>query len=225
MIKFYDENHVFGKFTERPITTEISVVDSGTFEAAQHYATNVIPPSLKTSCLNFANAEHIGGGWEAALDSPSLITQEENLFRRSNLPDLMFHNTDVQQFYPLTGVKGVFCDKVYVYKDFKLRLCTTFETSVITVPALVNPKTKQEYQTSYRKIERILDIAADNQIEYLILGAWGCGVFLNDPQVIAMQFRHALSLEKYKSLFTEVTFAIPNKNSKNFQIFERYILK
>jgi uncharacterized protein (TIGR02452 family) len=217
-IKLYDENHVFNKFTDRTTPTEISVVDSGTFEAAQQYVL-----TSKTSCLNFANAEHIGGGWEAVVNGPEIITQEEDLFRRSNLPELMFHNPDVQQFYPLTGVKGVFCNKVYVYKDSKLRPCTTYETSVITVPALVHPKTATEYQQSYSKVERIISIAAENRIEILILGAWGCGVFRNDPKIISMQFKSVLSLPKFQNSFKEVVFAIPNERSTNYQIFE-YIL-
>src|SRR5262249_27235149 len=44
-----------------------------------------------------------------------------------------------------------------------------------------------------RRAELILQIAAAHQVERLVLGAWGCGVFRNDPNVVASTFAELLA--------------------------------
>ena len=41
----------------------------------------------------------------------------------------------------------------------------------------------------------------------VVLGAWGCGAFANDPCRTAVDFREALETE-FKGAFSEVVFAI-----------------
>ena len=41
----------------------------------------------------------------------------------------------------------------------------------------------------------------------LVLGAWGCGAFENDPQRTALDFRKALESD-YSGAFSEIVFAI-----------------
>jgi uncharacterized protein (TIGR02452 family) len=44
-------------------------------------------------------------------------------------------------------------------------------------------------------------------LAHLVLGAWGCGVFGNDPREIATLFHAALS-GPYQGAFADVVFAI-----------------
>ena len=48
------------------------------------------------------------------------------------------------------------------------------------------PKNYVEIITS--RIKKILDVAAKEKVEVLILGAWGCGAFKNDSNVVANAF-------------------------------------
>lgn len=73
-----------------------------------------------------------------------------------------------------------------------------------------------EDEIRYR-IKRMFEIAAFYSIEYLVLGAWGCGVFGNDPVFVAETFKEML--QQYKSHFRHITFAISH-NSTNYNIFK-----
>ena len=67
------------------------------------------------------------------------------------------------------------------------------------------------------RIKIIYEIAVDKKIDILILGAFGCGVFKNDPYVTARQFAEIGS-----NYFGNVlVFAIPD--DKHFEIFRNII--
>jgi uncharacterized protein (TIGR02452 family) len=53
----------------------------------------------------------------------------------------------------------------------------------------------------------------------LILGAFGCGAFANNPEVVAPAYKNVL--ENYKNAFETVEFAIyaRNKEDRNFKTF------
>jgi uncharacterized protein (TIGR02452 family) len=61
------------------------------------------------------------------------------------------------------------------------------------------------------RIEKVLALAFLHKHKTLILGAWGCGVFQNDPQQIAQYFAQHLLTGKYKNAFEEVVFAIKQR--------------
>jgi uncharacterized protein (TIGR02452 family) len=58
-----------------------------------------------------------------------------------------------------------------------------------------------------RRIARVLEIAEAYSFEALVLGAWGCGAFRNDPGRTARDFRDAL-LGPFLGAFAHVVFAI-----------------
>ena len=82
----------------------------------------------------------------------------------------------------------------------------------------VNIKTIQNVM--FNRIIHILDVATKNSTcNCLILGAFGCGVFGNDPTFVAEMFKLALE-SQYKGYFKQVIFAIPNKNGVNYKAFK-----
>lgn len=93
--------------------------------------------------------------------------------------------------------------------------------SVITVAAPNRRKqekaTKEEnYEALKSRIEFIINIAKKNNIKTLILGAFGCGVFSQEPKEVAELFKKELE-NKY---FNKVIYAImPDKENLNFKIF------
>jgi uncharacterized protein (TIGR02452 family) len=58
-----------------------------------------------------------------------------------------------------------------------------------------------------RRIHRVLSIAKAFGYSTLVLGAWGCGAFGNDPRRTAIDFRAALENE-FRGAFADVVFAI-----------------
>ena len=67
------------------------------------------------------------------------------------------------------------------------------------------------------RIEFVLDIAAYNDVDTLILGAWGCGVFGQNPYDVAYGFKE--KLETTHHCFDTVVFAVPKGKDGNYEAF------
>lgn len=99
-----------------------------------------------------------------------------------------------------------------------------FNADVITCPAPNLLNLYKEYNTSinidradqsvtirmtYRtRIVNIIRVAIKNNVDDLILGAWGCGLFKNNPTDIAAEFYRVLVQEEYYKYFKHIYFAI-----------------
>lgn len=69
------------------------------------------------------------------------------------------------------------------------------------------------------RIEAIVTLPYLNGCDTLILGAWGCGVFRNNPEFVAKVF--AKTLQSYGKLYKKVVFALPNEDL--YKLFEANI--
>ena len=82
----------------------------------------------------------------------------------------------------------------------------------------------QELAEIHRKRDRrIFDVAVQNGVEALVLGAFGCGAFYNDPVTVADVM---LSLvNEYSRSFKVIEFAVycPPSDDTNFRIFDAKI--
>jgi uncharacterized protein (TIGR02452 family) len=196
-------------------TTAITVTAETTGEAIARLAKAKDGP---LGALNFASAKNPGGGFlggaqaqeEALARSsalyPSLLTQpayyERNRANRSLLYlDLAIYSPQVPFFRTDAGL-------LYAPPS----LC-----SVITCPApnagAVSSNQPHDLPqlapVLRRRTEQVLAVAAAEKIERLILGAWGCGVFRNDPALVAATFAELLTgAGRFASAFSEVVFAI-----------------
>ena len=96
-----------------------------------------------------------------------------------------------------------------------------YKVDVITcaAPELKNmrsrPSNYEEIITS--RIKKILDVAAKEQVEVLVLGAWGCGAFKNPSDVVARVFRTLL--KNYN--FETVEFALASRDDISGSPFAR----
>ena len=62
------------------------------------------------------------------------------------------------------------------------------------------------------RARRVLQVAAHQGHRTLVLGAWGCGVFRNDPREVAEAFSQAL--EALPGAFTRVVFAVYERSGE-----------
>ena len=72
-----------------------------------------------------------------------------------------------------------------------------------------------------KRLRRILDVAAIEETEVVILGAFGCGAFANNPEVVARAARDVI--EDYKYTFKTIEFAVycSPRDERNYNIFEK----
>ncbi|GIF71012.1 TIGR02452 family protein [Asanoa siamensis] len=192
-------------------TTEITVTDETTITAARRLSAS----GLRTGALNFASARHPGGGFRTGAQA-----QEESLARSSALvaclegnPMYAHHNRVRDPFY---SDHMIFSPDVPFFRDDPGALLNEpFTCSIVTSPAVNAAVVRRQHAARVADIEptmrhraaRIFDVAAYHGLEALVLGAWGCGVFANDPTLIADIFAHALRTD-YRGLFRTVTFAV-----------------
>ena len=70
------------------------------------------------------------------------------------------------------------------------------------------------------RCDYVLDILAEQGADVIILGAFGCGVFGQDPFEVATIFKDLIS-NKYEGVFSKVVFAIPQGKNGNLDEFRK----
>lgn len=188
--------------------------------------------------LNFANPVHPGGGVRRGARA-----QEEDLCRKSSLL-LALEDESAKKYYDYNASLHTYMGSdamiinptVEIIKDAKGELLD--ESAVVSVMTCAAPMissgiegmTQAEYeQMFYERIVATLKVAAHYRYKYLVLGAWGCGAFGNDAQVIAKLYFKAFKEFNYnglshESLFNQIYFAVLDRSSDqyNFNSFFRY---
>lgn len=187
--------------------------------------------SGRVCVLNMASYKRPGGGVENGAKA-----QEEALFRCSNL-----HQTMIKQVYPLQSGEFIYSTDVIFIKDFHYKPIPWITADVVSVPAInlnaksyydpiqedwvncIQDKPKGYEELTKSKIRAMLKAAHNHNVKVMVLGAWGCGVFKNSPQDIALMFKEVLVDEKYMMMFDQVVFPVINdKNShgNNYEVFK-----
>ena len=217
---------------------QVVVTRNRSFEAAANYI------GQRVCVLNFASATNPGGG--VAHGSSA---QEEGLCRCSTLYNCLNVRAMWDGFYtphrksgnPLHNDDIIFTPGVQVLKDDDYNpLVEPFAVDVITCAAPnlrekpanpYNPGDGEAVQIAPQELfdlhieraRRILTVAAQNNAEIVILGAFGCGAFRNDPEIVARAFNAVI--KDYLRHFREVEFAVycrPNDDS-NYRAFKSII--
>jgi uncharacterized protein (TIGR02452 family) len=166
------------------------------------------------ACLVFASARNPGGGFLNGAKA-----QEESVARSSALyPSLLaagdfyaYHGSHPELTY---SDRVIYSPAVPVFRDDDGELLpAAYPVSFLTAAApnrgaiaRSQPDRLAEVPaTLARRARRVLLVAAAHGHRRLVLGAWGCGVFGNDPAEVAAAFAGALRAGPW---FEHVTFAV-----------------
>ena len=87
----------------------------------------------------------------------------------------------------------------------------------------LNVSDKENTEVLKSRIKYVLDIAKDNNVDTLILGAYGCGVFGQDAREVASIFKEYLNTTH--KCFERVIFAIPKGRDGNLEAFKRVFFR
>lgn len=208
-------------------TTNVVISQKRTYEAASSYK------GKKIAVLNFANNHNVGG-------SPFYAgAQEESLCRTSSLyPCILNEEKTFYKYHTKLYEQGkldnrgngdlIYSPNVLVFKSDEsapkmLNSEDRFFVDIITLAAPQFSSVKEAGNFYKEKIKprlrKVFEVAKENRVEVLILGAWGCGAFHNPTQEVAEVFKELCS--EYK--FDTIEFAIYCRNyeTKNYEIFKR----
>lgn len=226
-----EETEVVRVPASNQVTTEYVVSGKRSFEAAKAYA------GKRVAVLNFANNHSIGG-------APFYAgAQEESLCRCSTLLPCLkametpFYKKHIDMYNArkmdfMGNDDLIYTPDVVVFKSDKrtvpvhpemLEESEWFKVNIITcaAPQLTHSQTRPDnYETVVSgRVKKILDVAASEKNEVIILGAWGCGAFCNPMEIVAKTFVE--QLKNYN--FRVVEFALATTEDISDNIFNRVL--
>jgi uncharacterized protein (TIGR02452 family) len=181
--------------------------------------------------LNYASAKNPGGGFLGGAKA-----QEEDLARVSTLyasqiTKRNYYDANRAEDSMLYTDHAIYSPSVVFFRDERHALLESpFVASIVTMPA---PNAGEHFRRHpddvtgvrdalERRIAYVLSIARAHHQRVLVLGAWGCGVFRNDPDLVATLFANALAHEQFAGAFERVVFAVyDRKEAVNRAPFEQ----
>jgi uncharacterized protein (TIGR02452 family) len=213
---------------ERAAAARVEVTPETTLAATRRLVEreNAVRPLV----LNFASAKNAGGGFLGGSRA-----QEESLARSSALYASLqagqeYYDQNRRCGTSLYTDHAILSPDVPVFRDDDgTPLDRPYAASFFTMPAVnvgaLGPRDDpaRVEPVMAGRVEKLLALAAAEGLEELVLGAWGCGVFRNDPRVIARLFHDALFGEgRWAWKFGRVTFAVftTERDRENLQAFE-----
>ncbi|WP_327143611.1 TIGR02452 family protein [Nocardia sp. NBC_01327] len=195
----------------READTVIAVTGESSLVAARRMLDTDPEP---VAVLNFASARNPGGHYLAGAR-----TQEEALCRASALyttllavPEYYEHHRHTPD--PFYSDRVILSPAVPVFRDDAgILLDNPYAVGFLSSPSPRTNVIEQELASEAYRVPAVLATRAERILETaggyrrLVLGAWGCGVYGNDPGVVAGVF-HALLAGRFAGHFDEITFAI-----------------
>ena len=204
---------------DKPANIIVSQLRS--FEAAAQYI------GKRTAVLNFASATNPGGGVEKGASA-----QEECLCRVSTLYPCLTDQKMRDSFYTPHRKNGnalhnddiIYTPNVLVIKDDDHNLLSDpFSVDIISCAAPnLRERPSNQYNTGdtikvqisdnellalhEKRARKIFASAIANNVEVLILGAFGCGAFCNDPYIVARAYKNVIP--EFEQYFQTIEFAI-----------------
>lgn len=181
--------------------------------------------------LNYASARKPGGGFLNGAKA-----QEEDLSRCSGLyPCLLtqpvYYEKNRAHDSALYTDHIIYAPNVPWFRTQSHNLLEdVFWASVITAPAPNVGQVLRRDARAWPKIEDVLRrragyvlaVAREHRHRTLILGAWGCGVFQNNPRMVADAFGIWLTSPEFRGCFERVVFAVydTSRNRETFRAFQ-----
>jgi uncharacterized protein (TIGR02452 family) len=191
----------------------IEVTDETTAVAARRLVQD--EKAQRVVALNFASARNPGGGFLGGAKA-----QEEDLARCSALYSCLitrpaYYEANNAEESLLYTDHMIYSPRVPFFRNDQLVLLDEpFSVSIVTAPApnarrhlgTTSPDVGTIRETLRARVEKVLRVAADAGDRTLILGAWGCGAFRNDPADVAEAFE--MGLNRFGGHFDRAVFAV-----------------
>ena len=232
--------------TQRFKKTKISLTRRRTLDAAMSLQKKHL--ELKIAVHNFASATNPGGGVRHGSRA-----QEESLCRCTTLYPALNTRENLDRYYTLNRARGdslyddacIYTPEVVICKsdvDRPARLSRDkwdlVDVITIAAPNLrtkpnndLNPGDEEPahvtdeelFELQETRIRHMFTVVAHHGADIFVTGAFGCGAFKNNPEVVARVYKKILP--EFDGCFKEVVFAIycrPNE-TQNFDAFERIL--
>lgn len=218
--KIYTSNIINFPFTNK--VPNIQVVDIDSVGAIEKYSDG------KTAILNFASFSNPGGGFMIGSRA-----QEECLCHESFLYNVL---KEFNEYYEwnrqhknnsMYQHRALYSPNIIFEHNGKKLFCDVLTCASPSISWAIKTKNTRILELNKNilkeRIKMILDISAKENVETLILGAFGCGAFKQSPDLVSKYFNDLLHCGTYGN-FKQVIFAIPQSIDKtNYDTFIKNI--
>lgn len=213
--------------------TAISVVRRRSLDAAISMQRKHL--ELRIAVHNFASATNPGGGVKHGSRA-----QEEAICRCSTLYPVLNTEENWQRFYTVNrkledsiySDACIYTPEIIICKsdiDRPARLprdkWDLVDVITIAAPNLHNLEISDEelFKIQETRIRHMFTVVAHHGAEIFVTGAFGCGAFKNNPEVVANVYKKILP--EFEGYFKEVVFAIYCRSNEiqNFETFKRIL--
>ena len=219
----YDENMSFlSKPRVEKIPRRIVFMKMTTVEAILRFSG---PEYGKVAALNFASYKHPGG-----MFLKGSAAQEESLCHSSNLYNILERIDEKTSYYkdhrrlranPLYTDSGLYTPGVlFLDENDNITKCDVITCAAPNRTAydqLPEHRLVESAAALKSRIRYVLRIARFNEVDTIILGAYGCGVFGQNPTSVAEFFYEAF--HTLPTGVSTVVFAIPDDRMKKMDRF------
>lgn len=217
----YDENVAWVPNHVGPM--EISLVEMTSVEAVKAY-TPQHTPEHRTCVLNFASHKNPGGKFlEGSSAQEESLCHDSILYNvLSRMPAYYAHNKSFLN-RSLYSNRAVYSPRILFPIDgseWRADVLTCAAPNKAAAQKYCKVSNEENSKWLRNRIDFALGIAAKHKPDVLILGAYGCGVFGQDPTEVAAIFKYFLD-GKFLGEFKKVIFAIPDKTGVNYQAFAK----
>lgn len=187
--------------------------------------------SASVAALNFASAMNPGGGFLTGSQA-----QEESLARSSALHASLvrawsFYEQHRQDSSPLYTDSMILSPNCPIFRDDAGNLLSSIQRASFISAAAPNAGALKEIapenvdvipEVLARRAEYVLSLACSQGYQCIVLGAWGCGVFRNNPETVADVFMKLLGSAEWANRFSRVVFSVldPSPEQSLIEVFK-----
>lgn len=224
-------------------SAEIILSKKRSFEAASAYK------KQKVCVHNFASATNPGGGVTRGSNAQEeCLCRCSDLYFCLNTPEMWngFYKPHRNAKNPIHNNDVIYTSDVIVFKTDTerpklMKESDWYHVNVITCAA---PNLRERPSNKFnegdgnraakitdaelmsiheKRLKRILDVAVSEGNEVVILGAFGCGAFSNNPEVVAQAAKNVI--DEYKYAFKLIEFAVycNPRDERNYNIFKKIL--
>ena len=229
--------------TDREVDAKVIISKKRTLEAASFYK------NKKVCIHNFASATNPGGGvTKGSQAQEECICRCTDLYLCLNTDENLgkFYNAHKKAHNPIYNDDIIYSPNVDVFKTdtvepklmnendwYKVNVITCAAPNLRTKPSnMMNPDAGDEpvklsddeyVKILEKRVRKIFDVASYYKNDVIILGAFGCGAFMNPPDKVAEVFNKVM--KDYIKKFEVIEYAVFCRDfeTKNYDEFKKII--
>ena len=235
-IIYNNPDWLFSKITEgdkKYDSTRISITKFRSLESAMYFKRK--NPDARVGLLNFASATNPGGGVRNGSNA-----QEEALCRCTTLLPCLETGFLKKKYYDFHRERHdtrytsavIYTPDIIAFKtdDFLPSLLPPKKWETVDILSCAAPNLKEKHISDTEllalheeRAKNILSVACLHDIAILVLGAFGCGAFQNDPETVAEAYKNIIPA--FDGKFIEISFAVYStpRDKRNFDAFSKVL--